>query len=185
MRRDSWTAPGYWWPLVTSSVTTRRPVCSTSWWRPPADQLPLPALGSVACNVIILPRVCLRFLRQDFKVANKTWKIICDRQEGAQVLLATVRRTYHYQSIPSSGPSSAALLWMHVLQHCRYSCSVNITKVTTIVQCPSPSTSLNRKQVSSRNNILIGLNASLLACLYSNWYQIRTEFINIFRHYVV
>ena len=90
---------------MTSSVTTRRPVCSTSWWRPPADQLPLPAPSSVACNVIILASVCLRFLRQDFKVANKTWKIICDRQEGAQVLLATVRRTYHYQSIPSSGPA--------------------------------------------------------------------------------
>ena len=98
---------------MTSSVTTQRPVC-TSWWRPPADQLLLPAPSSVACNVIILPRVCLCFLRQDFKVATRTWKIICDRQEGAQVLLATVRRTHHYQSIPSSGP---ALLWIHVLQH--------------------------------------------------------------------
>ena len=185
MRRDSWTAPGYWWPLVTSSVTTRRPVCSTSWWRPPADQLPLPALGSVACNVIILASVCLRFLRQDFKVANKTWKIICDRQEGAQVLLATVRRTYHYH--PSSGPAKQLYPGSMFCNTAAtdYSCSVNITKVTTIVRCPSPSTSLNRKQVSSRNNILIGLNAPLLACLYSNWYQIRTEFINIFRHYVV
>ena len=184
MRRDSWTAPGYWWPLVTSSVTTRRPVCSTSWWRPPADQLPLPALGSVACNVIILASVCLRFLRQDFKVANKTWKIICDRQEGAQVLLATVRRTYHYQSIPSSGPSSAALLWIHVLQ--LWPLQLLSEYHQGDHHCPvSQSTSLNRKQVSSRNNILIGLNAPLLACLYSNWYQIRTEFINIFRHYVV